>query len=302
MFRPWSIPAHAGEPCIVISAPSKSGVYPRPRGGTSPHSARPYPHWGLSPPTRGNPERRPRCDTRPRSIPAHAGEPARPLEISFRPSVYPRPRGGTVSCSKRRNPTAGLSPPTRGNRQVRIEDPKRHRSIPAHAGEPTRQTAQGQISPVYPRPRGGTACTVVDDADAAGLSPPTRGNRIAVSGRCAASRSIPAHAGEPRPHDFRLRERWVYPRPRGGTLGYSPMRRCVGGLSPPTRGNLLGYSPRRIAWRSIPAHAGEPSAPPHGRRAPSVYPRPRGGTMFIMTGEQLAKGLSPPTRGNQAGG
>ena len=53
------------------------------------------------------------------------------------------------------------------------------------------------VATVYPRPRGGTNNAVDIDGSIAGLSPPTRGNRLfeRLPGRF--HRSIPAHAGEP---------------------------------------------------------------------------------------------------------
>ena len=90
-------------------------VYPRPRGGAEFDDLKTAVIYGLSPPTRGS-----RCPTliemgRPRSIPAHAGEPrsSRPTRYSTR--VYPRPRGGARSALRREGSGYGLSPPTRGS-------------------------------------------------------------------------------------------------------------------------------------------------------------------------------------------
>ena len=54
--RRWrgSIPAHAGEPGAAWRDAVKSGVYPRPRGGTAFAFALTPFIQGLSPPTRGN--------------------------------------------------------------------------------------------------------------------------------------------------------------------------------------------------------------------------------------------------------
>ena len=70
-----SIPANAGEPLMEDWSSGGGRVYPRERGGT----AQPWPRHvsfaGLSPRTRGNPDRRRRDPGRGRSIPANAGEP-----------------------------------------------------------------------------------------------------------------------------------------------------------------------------------------------------------------------------------
>ena len=174
------------------------------------------------------------------------------------------------------------------------------RSIPAHAGEPRARRDMHLHTPVYPRPRGGTAAVLHYRAGGAGLSPPTRGNQFAEKAQAALEGSIPAHAGEPRPFRACAPGAGVYPRPRGGTrLG---RRRCCrrSGLSPPTRGNpRMGVSHAQAAG-SIPAHAGEPLSG-HGRDARGrVYPRPRGGTASPRPARRAYAGLSPPTRGNRS--
>ena len=50
----------------------------------------------------------------------------------------------------------GLSPRVRGNRARRAFIPKRHRSIPACAGEPANAGGRAADSEVYPRVCGGT--------------------------------------------------------------------------------------------------------------------------------------------------
>ena len=113
------------------------------------------------------------------------------------------------------------------------------------------------------------------------------------------SRSIPAHAGEPRQRHWALPYRAVYPRPRGGTPASMGFNLAGWGLSPPTRGNHRGNHDGESPRRSIPAHAGEPEttrADASGRR---VYPRPRGGTARRREDAGDRHGLSPPTRGNR---
>ena len=90
----------------------------------------------------------------------------------------------------------------------------------------------------------------------------------------------------------------VYPRPRGGTKASFAMTDWSGGLSPPTRGNLRANASPTSAWRSIPAHAGEPGVAPACGETHRVYPRPRGGTRISPRRRPKAVGLSPPTRGN----
>ena len=95
---------------------------------------------------------------------------------------------------------------------------------------------------------------------------------------------------------------WVYPRPRGGTWHIAKRGQGYHGLSPPTRGNRRGFRGQPRVRRSIPAHAGEPAARGGRTSEHGVYPRPRGGTVESHSNAYMRSGLSPPTRGNLAGG
>ena len=193
-----SIPAHAGEPFPSPFDGLPPAVYPRPRGGTRPVLYRPLASDGLSPPTRGN-RLESKCYVNyARSIPAHAGE---PLSVRLEESprqVYPRPRGGTDSDSRRARTGGGLSPPTRGNHAMRCFYRYGPGSIPAHAGEPSEAGVRHARDAVYPRPHGGTSSSMMKSTSIWGLSPPTRGNPAHISSPQFLLRSIPAHAGEPR--------------------------------------------------------------------------------------------------------
>ena len=175
--RARSIPAHAGEPRSGRRKTSNPKVYPRPRGGTRDAPRRCAFAPGLSPPTRGNLGGLARIALKPRSIPAHAGEPNVGLAPSRLAEVYPRPRGGTGPPALAMLRWAGLSPPTRGNPAHWRSRNAHTGSIPAHAGEPTPTAAASALSAVYPRPRGGTLKALVEKPPPLGLSPPTRGNR-----------------------------------------------------------------------------------------------------------------------------
>ena len=214
--------------------------------------------------------------------------------------VYPRPRGGTTAkAATGANPT-GLSPPTRGNLELRRGRGLLMGSIPAHAGEPKTAAVRVDRGGVYPRPRGGTPPAIQKKASTAGLSPPTRGNPTKGGTMLREVRSIPAHAGEPPSGGGSSRDPGVYPRPRGGTL-VAPIRRCISeGLSPPTRGNRGEILEIQSTHGSIPAHAGEPEPPNRWRRFGGVYPRPRGGTDESRKKRSGDEGLSPPTRGNRS--
>ena len=192
----------------------------------------------------------------------------------------------------------GLSPPTRGNLPDMSGVSERERSIPAHAGEPSRARSGYWTPPVYPRPRGGTERATGGARPTRGLSPPTRGNHAGFWFTNGGRRSIPAHAGEPTSASCAVSTVKVYPRPRGGTLAAALLVSEAPGLSPPTRGNRFGCWLTPAIRRSIPAHAGEPLTARRGLGAKRVYPRPRGGTVDAVDPADYAGGLSPPTWGN----
>ena len=177
---------------------------------------------GLSPPTRGNPLFTCQAQIKRRSIPAHAGEPHIADLDGAAAEVYPRPRGGTDRICHMRMLSIGLSPPTRGNPPSTASSGISPRSIPAHAGEPTKLWRGHGDSRVYPRPRGGTPCRRRAPTCSPGLSPPTRGNQARLALVASPQWSIPAHAGEPQRTLRASLTATVYPRPRGGTMRYSP--------------------------------------------------------------------------------
>ena len=212
-----SIPAHAGEPGGRGHGGLLSGVYPRPRGGTSSSLPRGDSGTGLSPPTRGNRESVDYANSYQRSISAHAGEPGPALQEPRLQGVYLRPRGGTSSSLPRGDSGTGLSPPTRGNRESVDYANSYQRSISAHAGEPGPALQEPRLQGVYLRPRGGTSSSLPRGDSGTGLSPPTRGNLAQHFKSQGCKGSISAHAGEP-PVAFRAEiQVRVYLRPRGGT-------------------------------------------------------------------------------------
>ena len=192
---------------------------------------------GLSPPTRGNLHPVVRARAGGGSIPAHAGEPRAWKRESGKSSVYPRPRGGTVTVETPYQLIRGLSPPTRGNLYQQWSSAWLAGSIPAHAGEPRTPIPKWCKIWVYPRPRGGTESRRPPRPRAFGLSPPTRGNPDDDVLLVLFQGSIPAHAGEPAKRPCVTTPSGVYPRPRGGTPLGRLFSRRTRGLSPPTRGN-----------------------------------------------------------------
>ena len=154
---------------------------------------------------------------------------------------------------------------------------------------------------VYPRARGGAGAHVAVPPGLQGLSPRTRGSHGTAEEAAVASRSIPAHAGEPRTRRIRSGAGGVYPRARGGAEEAEGSPRGQAGLSPRTRGSLSSISRTASERGSIPAHAGEPRQGSPVARRSKVYPRARGGAMCWPPCPRLPWGLSPRTRGSLPG-
>ena len=90
--------------------------------------------------------------------------------------AYPRSRGGTIRNEFWRVPYNGLSPLTRGNREVSDVEDWTEGPIPAHAGEPEKYCKKTRSLGAYPRSRGGTTLASSLPHRPHGLSPLTRGN------------------------------------------------------------------------------------------------------------------------------
>ena len=232
-----SIPACAGEPTTLSSWRTRPAVYPRVCGGTLRRQPPLRRGAGLSPRVRGNPDVIAAGVHSPGSIPACAGEP-RPGRLWGRcRQVYPRVCGGTIPQTRPPTGGQGLSPRVRGNLQKAYQLCQVSRSIPACAGEPAGQPPAIGRREVYPRVCGGTSQPFPCAVPLAGLSPRVRGNPQSRHRTAERRRSIPACAGEPRPHRRPVLRRAVYPRVCGGTYGGVGRGSGSGGLSPRVRGN-----------------------------------------------------------------
>ena len=153
------------------------------------------------------------------------------------------------------------------------------------------------VSGVYPRVCGGTQAVRAICWHNDGLSPRMRGNPLPLCSDPFCSGSIPAYAGEPRPHRLGRMLRAVYPRVCGGTLRQLDESVDGHGLSPRMRGNPADLGLAFPLCGSIPAYAGEPNAGLHAVLSVWVYPRVCGGTARKRKGGHLKKGLSPRMRG-----
>ncbi len=254
---------------------------------------------GRSPRTRGSQGKRSGWRSMPRSIPAHAGEPAAGLIFHPYCQVDPRARGGAYCPRELKCSRGGRSPRTRGSQVLAPRRDPRHRSIPAHAGEPAEASGPREEVKVDPRARGGATRVAASPGRRYGRSPRTRGSPFWNFAKRRVTRSIPAHAGEPFDPSPSLPLDPVDPRARGGALCQIRHIILYQGRSPRTRGSLLSVLIVVMFLRSIPAHAGEPAWPYQGRSILPVDPRARGGAVKNKPLDLLAIGRSPRTRGSQ---
>ena len=152
---------------------------------------------------------------------------------------------------------------------------------------------------VYPRACGATMNISRARRTSRGLSPRMRGNLDGSGSTQACGRSIPAHAGQPSVKPVYACMPWVYPRACGATLATLGDFPCGAGLSPRMRGNLNSSCRRLDRYRSIPAHAGQPTCRTRSSRTRRVYPRACGATYCNWYGSRYIWGLSPRMRGNR---
>ena len=251
-----SIPAHAGQPISREPSLMTIRVYPRACGATlTKPIGNPVSH-GLSPRMRGNRSAPPDYPNKDRSIPAHAGQPGYDRVVGLHKGVYPRACGATPRIHAYKPTGGGLSPRMRGNPYPTALAIASARSIPAHAGQPLCDSESVQAVRVYPRACGATALRCSYVLQAMGLSPRMRGNQRNYIKAMLDTRSIPAHAGQPRPFRYAPALRPVYPRACGATLTAVAILPISRGLSPRMRGNRIRAATRASTLRSIPAHGG----------------------------------------------
>ena len=111
---------------------------------------------GLSPRMRGNLRNERRKKIAERSIPTHAGKPARQTPSACSRWVYPHACGETRSAGSNRMQSMGLSPRMRGNRRPCCIFIPSIRSIPTHAGKPIGRSRIAPARRVYPHACGET--------------------------------------------------------------------------------------------------------------------------------------------------
>ena len=245
---------------------------------------------------------------------------------SARPDAPHRDRLAVPARFPDRTPrrSIGLSPLVRGNRYTAAGRDGDSGSIPACTGKPPLEACPPSALRVYPRvprvpacmgkpvvsvpwtigarvyPRvyGETHTRARGNADAGGLSPRVRGNRLGVVALEVHRGSIPACTGKPGEGVCLVPLLGVYPRVYGETAYIFADQLSLHGLSPRVRGNRVHLRRPALPPRSIPACTGKPPARSRPASAARVYPRVYGETSPGGSTPATISGLSPRVRGN----
>ena len=232
---------------------------------------------GSSPLARGTLPCRRLCDANRRFIPARAGNTIEFAKHGIPTAVHPRSRGEHENGLMLGAQVVGSSPLARGTRWWPADPARRHRFIPARAGN------------THTRPF---------DRDAAlGSSPLARGTRRAAAGLAYSGRFIPARAGNttgPRPAAPATA---VHPRSRGEHPNTKAWVYGVSGSSPLARGTPDALRDWHRQFRFIPARAGNTAGIHRIICNYTVHPRSRGEHTIAVAIIGVATGSSPLARG-----
>ena len=192
---------------------------------------------------------------------------------------------------------SGSSPLARGTPVREQHRRRRHRFIPARAGNTPARRGRGCGGPVHPRSRGEHDAAAILPEGMTGSSPLARGTLQFPITSTIITRFIPARAGNTASSDAAASKYPVHPRSRGEHSVHMARTASSSGSSPLARGTPT-HSPRaRRCLRFIPARAGNtvPGAPCACRSA--VHPRSRGEHEALTVRPRPDAGSSPLARG-----
>ena len=212
----------------------------------------------------------------PRLIPARAGNTRGTSARSCGGAAHPRSRGEHVLAGAVAPPRVGSSPLARGTPFSIPSHHKKHRLIPARAGNTYLIITPNSMTAAHPRSRGEHWVEDDDENIYRGSSPLARGTRVPPYSETQTYRLIPARAGNTtggrKPRCY-----WAaHPRSRGEHFVVFPDFGCGGGSSPLARGTLVRGRVWRRHGRLIPARAGNTRRVCAWTARRSAHPRSRG--------------------------
>ena len=171
------IPAGAGNTSISHTDLRRLPVHPRWRGEHRLAARRQSASTGSSPLARGTLADAVLREACLRFIPAGAGNTRTRRFLRHEIPVHPRWRGEHAGGCGRECVGCGSSPLARGTLRISHREPRRHRFIPAGAGNTLHSESGRPVTPVHPRWRGEHLVVLAESDDAAGSSPLARGTQ-----------------------------------------------------------------------------------------------------------------------------
>ncbi len=263
-----------------MRAPTANGaVHPRVCGELSARIRASQSADGSSPRVRGTRRTRGPRRSRPRFIPACAGNSSASALASWISTVHPRVCGELIVHPANWPTMAGSSPRVRGTPGGGPRLRALHRFIPACAGNSMASRRRSRA--------------------ASGSSPRVRGTRWDISTPPVKRRFIPACAGNSYFATLLLRQTPVHPRVCGELFSPSAELKIVFGSSPRVRGTPGRLMAAGIGRRFIPACAGNSTPARSPTPSPTVHPRVCGELFLWRSYLMVAAGSSPRVRGTR---
>ena len=250
------IPALAGN--TRTSAPVRHGDsdHPRSRGEYTVPAVLAVINLGSSPLSRGIRSQSGRRTAAIRIIPALAGNTSRTDPVAASRTDHPRSRGEYSRLLQKRPLRNGSSPLSRGIQVCFCPSGQVMRIIPALAGNTFAGTCCTKTGRDHPRSRGEYAPVVPSSTSTEGSSPLSRGILLFITPEAAATRIIPALAGNTFCWDASMPIIADHPRSRGEYFIRGAYRGGWTGSSPLSRGIPSSCPTQPRILRIIPALAG----------------------------------------------
>ncbi len=235
---PRFIPAPAGNTGGVEQEPGGVAVHPRTCGEHLQIASLAHGYTGSSPHLRGTRQVFEAPCFLFRFIPAPAGNTTKRINHAAITAVHPRTSGEHGGAALKTGDVDGSSPHLRGTLPPPVSTSRRHRFIPAPAGNTPLRAAICRGCTVHPRTCGEHRNHIDDDNLGIGSSPHLRGTLNLNCGCPKKRRFIPAPAG----NTFRLLPPWLYrpvhPRTCGEHAETEAEAATWAGSSPHLRGTL----------------------------------------------------------------
>ena len=181
-----------------------------------------------------------------------------------------------------------------------LQSRRRHRFIPAHAGNTYAVLAVYLHCTVHPRACGEHATAAEILSAVTGSSPRMRGTLELLDRVRLLFRFIPAHAGNTRRGSASRTSISVHPRACGEHGYLRPRNGSNNGSSPRMRGTLLRRHAQGAGDRFIPAHAGNTLGTRPRTAHTTVHPRACGEHQNHRQHDPVLTGSSPRMRGTLA--